>query len=290
MSGSTPQASVIIPVLNGAQTLAVQLEALVSQVDAPPFEVLVADNGSTDSTRRTAAAFAERLDLRIIDASERRGPSFARNRAADEASSARLLFCDADDRVSSVWVAAMLRALEHDALVTGPVLYADAALVASGAWPEDSSIPVGPRRYLDQVPFAPSNNLAIERDLFVRLGGFDLALRCCEDADLTIRAQSTGPSLGWTKDAVVLNARRSSLPSAAKQFFRYGYYDARLLRKLRGVALEPRGPWRMLRPYVVLALTPYRLLAARRRWSWVINASQRAGRLVGSVRFRVFCP
>ena len=290
MSHAAPQASVIIPVFNGAQTLAVQLEALAGQVEAPPFEVLVADNGSTDATRAVAEAFTERLDLRVVDASERRGPSFARNRGAEAAASPQLLFCDADDRVVSGWVAAMVRALEHDVLVTGPVLYADPELVATGAWPQEVSIPDRPRRYLDQIPFAPSNNLAIARDVFMRLGGFDLAFRCCQDADLTIRAQSTEPRLAWTQDAVVLNGRRSSLAAAAKQFFRYGYYDARLYRKLRGVALEPRSPWQMIRPYAVLALTPHRLLLARRRWSWVVNASQRAGRLVGSLRFRVFCP
>jgi hypothetical protein len=46
----------------------------------------------------------------------------------------------------------------------------------------------------------------------------------------------------------------------------------------------------MLQPYLVLTATPHRLLMARRRWSWVVNAAQRAGRLVGSVRFRVLCP
>lgn len=290
MSRLAPQASVIIPVFNGAQTLAVQLEALATQVEAPPFEVLVADNGSTDATRAVAEAFAERLDLRVIDASERRGPSFARNRGAEEAASPRLLFCDADDRVSVGWVAAMVRALEHEALVTGPVVYADPELVAAGKWPQHVSIPDDLRRYLDQIPFAPSNNFAIGRDVFMGLGGFDLAFRCCEDADLAIRAQASQRRLAWTQDAVVLNGRRSSLAAAARQFFRYGYYDARLYRKLRGVALEPRSPWQMIRPYAVLVLTPHRLLLPRRRWSWVVNASQRAGRLVGSLRFRVFCP
>lgn len=289
MSHSAPEASVIIPVFNGAQTLAVQLGALASQVDAPPFEVLVADNGSTDATRSVAEAFTERLDLRVIDASERRGPSFARNRGVEEASSPRLLFCDADDRVSSDWVKALHGALASNGLATGPVIYVDARALASEP-PLPSSLPARPRMYLDQTPFASSNNLGIRAGVMRELRGFDLTFRCVEDADLTIRAQTAGHDLGWADDAVVFNGRRETLRGSAKQFYRYGREDALLYRKLRGVALRPRRPWEMIRPYAVLALTPHRLLLARRRWSWVVNASQRAGRLVGSLRFRVFCP
>lgn len=38
-----PVLSVIVPCHNGASTLGIQLEALASQVGAPPFEVIVVD-------------------------------------------------------------------------------------------------------------------------------------------------------------------------------------------------------------------------------------------------------
>jgi hypothetical protein len=140
------------------------------------------------------------------------------------------------------------------------------------------------------MPFAPSNNLGLRAHLMRELGGFDCGLQCDEDADLAIRAQVAGSSLGWVHEAMVFNLRRGSCARAARQFFRYGYYDALLFRKLRGKGLSQRSATQILRPYMVLAATPYRLLTRRTRFSWVINASQRAGRLAGSVRFRVFCP
>jgi GT2 family glycosyltransferase len=125
--------------------------------------------------------------------------------------------------------------------------------------------------------------------LFRSLDGFDEALVQDQDADLTIRAQQAGHTLVWVRDAVVFNVFRPSLKEAARQFYWYGVYDAAVYRKLRGQGLNPR-PWGvMFRPYLVLALTVYRLLTPRRR-SWVMNAAQRAGRVVGSVRFRVICP
>ena len=43
-------ASVIIPVYNGANYITQQLDALAAQTGNPSFEVLICDNGSTDST------------------------------------------------------------------------------------------------------------------------------------------------------------------------------------------------------------------------------------------------
>jgi glycosyltransferase involved in cell wall biosynthesis len=43
--------AVVVPTYNGSLTLPELLAALSEQTDAPAFEVLLADNGSTDDTR-----------------------------------------------------------------------------------------------------------------------------------------------------------------------------------------------------------------------------------------------
>jgi glycosyltransferase involved in cell wall biosynthesis len=42
--------SVVVPCKNGAGTLGKQIEALLTQVIAAVFEIVVVDNGSTDGT------------------------------------------------------------------------------------------------------------------------------------------------------------------------------------------------------------------------------------------------
>ncbi|HWV57098.1 MAG TPA: glycosyltransferase [Longimicrobiales bacterium] len=284
-----PRVSVVIPVRNGAATLPTQLAALARQQDAPPFEVIISDNGSTDGTRSVAEGFADRLAIRIVDSSDRRGPAHARNVGAAAARAPHLLFCDADDRVSDAWVGAMHRALEKHRIVTGPTYYVDASRLEDAERYRPRTEQTAPRLYLDRIPFSASNNLGIRAELFRELGGFDPGLQCGEDADLSIRAQLAGAELAWAPDGVVYHARRESLAGAARQFFRYGFYNAKVYRKLRGTGLFRRPAWTVLRPYLVLVVTPYRLFT-RSRWSWIINASQRAGRIVGSFRFRVFCP
>jgi glycosyltransferase involved in cell wall biosynthesis len=98
--------SVVIPARNAADTIGVQLESLVRQRFDRPWEVVVVDNGSTDGTRAAVESFADRLPgLRIVDASERQGIGYARNRGVEAACGRLIAYCDADDAVSegSLW-------------------------------------------------------------------------------------------------------------------------------------------------------------------------------------------
>jgi glycosyltransferase involved in cell wall biosynthesis len=88
--------SVIIPAYNAARFLGETLTSVLSQT-VPPLEVLVIDDGSTDSTPDVARAFGPRVTL-IQQANT--GESVARNRAIAAASGEWIAFCDADD----LWV------------------------------------------------------------------------------------------------------------------------------------------------------------------------------------------
>ena len=108
------EVSVIVPLFNGERFVGDLLESLVRQEQPPPFEVLVCDNGSTDRSREVVGAYADRLRLTVIDAAERRGQAFARNRGAERANGSHLLFLDQDDVVDEAYVASMSRAVgEH---------------------------------------------------------------------------------------------------------------------------------------------------------------------------------
>lgn len=85
--------SVIIPCFNVANTLNAQLEALACQQWSEPWEIIVADNGSTDETVASARQYEQKLsNLRIVDASSRRGASHARNVGALAATASRSSF------------------------------------------------------------------------------------------------------------------------------------------------------------------------------------------------------
>ncbi len=87
----TGRVSVVIPARNACSTLGRCLEAVMSQTVAP-FEVIVCDDCSTDST----ASDASGAGAVVLLSDSRQGPSAARNRGAAAASGDVLLFLDAD--------------------------------------------------------------------------------------------------------------------------------------------------------------------------------------------------
>ena len=91
----------VIDVRNGAAELGQQLEALASQEFDRTWEVVIVDNGSTDSSAQLALSFAGRLPVRVVDASDKPGRSHALNRGVDEARGLNLVFLDADDEIAS---------------------------------------------------------------------------------------------------------------------------------------------------------------------------------------------
>src|SRR5215204_14430 len=109
---SQPELTVVIPALDAADEIAGQLDALAAQEWDEPWEVVVADNGSTDGTRAVVERYAGRLPgLRVVDASEPAGQAHALNSGVESAGAEAVAFCDTDDEAAPGWVAAMGEAL-----------------------------------------------------------------------------------------------------------------------------------------------------------------------------------
>ena len=90
---AAPVLSVIIPVWNGARYLAEAIESVLAQ-DAPPFEVIVVDDGSEDES----AAVAERYGGRVTCLRRpHAGLAASRNTGVDSARGKFLMHLDADD-------------------------------------------------------------------------------------------------------------------------------------------------------------------------------------------------
>ena len=213
--------SVIIPVMNGGTWLREQLEAL-SNDTAQPFETVVADNGSIDDSVEVARSFASRMPVVIVDATEHRGQSFARNVGARASRGEALLFLDQDDVIAPGYVTAMAEGLRHTEIVAARM---DAKLLNPG-WRQHArelsqatSLPTTP------APWGYGGTLGIRRSIFDLLGGFadDLGVPAGEDVDLCWRAHEMGLTLAFAPDAVVHYRFPSTLVGLYRQGRRYGY-------------------------------------------------------------------
>ena len=286
-----PTASVVIPVRNGGELFRVQLDALCAQIDAPPFEVVISDNGSTDNTVEIAKSYADRLSLKVVDSSNVAGVSHARNVGADLAATAYLLFCDADDKVSRGWVDAMVCALATADIVGGPLelveLSEPEALNYRGT-PPDDQLPVA-MRYL---PYATGANMAVRHSVWESLGGFDTRFqRGHEEVDFAWRAQHRGHSIRFAPDAVMHYRLRGSVRDTMRQTFHYGRTHSQLFSRHRALPI-PRTPWKKeIRTYAMLMGQGWRAYRAGQPLSgWFCTMARTVGRLYGDVRYRVRAP
>lgn len=174
----------IVPACNSAATLRESLSSLVEQkgVERSSFEIIVVDDGSTDDT----VLIAEELADRVLSTSSKHGPSHARNTGADVARHEILAFLDSDDRVLDGWVAQIADAFADHvvAIATWP------AHVAQRGDPSPSQLWY-PNRLRSDGVLALAGCFAIDRSLFIKIGGYDENLRVGENSDLCDRALAT---------------------------------------------------------------------------------------------------
>jgi GT2 family glycosyltransferase len=289
--GPVPAISVVIPVLDGAATLGEQLQALAGQTYQGPWEVVVADNGSSDGTVELVRAWSRRLPcLRLVDASDRVGTNHARNAGTAAARAPLLAYCDADDVAAPGWLAAMVAALGRDHLVGGRL---DDELLndpVCRAW-RTKPAPPGLPRAMRFLPYATSANLGIRAEVLAALGGWDEGFqRGGTEVELCWRAQLAGYRLGFAPDAVMGYRYRSTRRAFAYQLYRYGRGEAQLYRAFRGQGMRrpslarAGGTWAW-----ILLHVPDLLRSPQRQGCWLRRAAFRLGRLHGSVRFRTVC-
>lgn len=245
LGGPEVRLSVVIPSRNGVGTLGAQLERLAEQEWYEPWEVIVADNGSTDGTPALVERFRERLPgLRLVDASDQVGINHARNAGARAARGELLAFCDDDDEVGPGWVAAIGSALLRHQFVGGRLdsdTLNEPWMVAIRGRPQVD----GPVPFDGQPSYTIGSNFGIRRSLHERIGGFDETfIGGAEDADYSWRAQRAGATLHFEPRAVVAYRLKADLRATFRQARSYGvgYVSLYARHRVHGLP-EPKRVW-----------------------------------------------
>lgn len=280
-----PVLSVVIPTHNAADVIADQLAALSDQVDAPAFEVVVSDNGSTDDLAEVVDSWRARLPhLRRVDASRGRGVSVARNVGIEHASTDLILVCDADDQVSPGWVAAMHSGLTESPLASGPV---ETALLSgrSAAWVPVDQRTTGLFETWEGRTYGIGCNLGLRREVWEAVGGFDEHFPAgAEEIDFAWRAWDLGYRFTYVPDALLHYRIRTDLRGVLRQQYNSGRGTATLYAKFRPAEVVPKSlPRRLHHELLLLGQFPWRGSADDRR-SWLTLMAFEAGKLVEARR------
>ncbi|MFI5231325.1 MAG: glycosyltransferase family 2 protein [Gemmatimonadales bacterium] len=179
MSPAAPRVSVVIPTRARPASLASCLERLapgVQTLDAAQYEVVVTDDGETAVTR---ALLAGSFPWARYSAGPRRGPASNRNAGVRATSGEWVAFTDDDTLPDPDWLEQLLAGSDGVRVVEGRTVCR-----------------IGLRSPREHAPINEAggrwwtSNLAMRRDAFDAIGGFDerFTVPHMEDADLRERA------------------------------------------------------------------------------------------------------
>ena len=178
---------VIIPALNEEAHIESCLTCLEAQTLAHDrFEVVLADNGSTDRTVAVARGFESRLALQILGLP---GCTISelRNRGAALATGSILAFLDADCMPRPNWLEeALVRAQDNTLWGAHYLVPRDATWVGRTWFKYQATAQAGTVSYL------PAGCLFVTRSAFIALGGFESSVETSEDDELCDRARAQG--------------------------------------------------------------------------------------------------
>jgi len=277
--------SVVIPCLNEAAFIEATLEALARQEDpGEPYEVVVADGGSTDGTREVLARWAARDPrFRMIDNPERITP-IALNRGIEAAQGETVIIFGAHARCAPDFLqrnAEALRAHPESGCVGGTVAQIHGSPTARRIGMALSTpFGVGDARFrtgglaghVDTVAFGAYRRTALEE-----IGLFDASLVRNQDDELNFRLHEAGWRIWFDPRIQSSYFVRSSYRRLAAQYRQYGYWKVFVNRKHGTVTTA-----RQVVPALFLAgLCAMLLLAGADAAAWLPAVWHRVPALVG---------
>jgi glycosyltransferase involved in cell wall biosynthesis len=269
-----PTVSVIIPCFNEQATIRFLLQA-VSQQTYPQacIEVIIADGLSTDRTRAEidrVRAEQPGLSIRVVDNPKRNIPT-GLNLALSAARNEVIVRLDAHSVPQPDYIERCVYALAQgkgqvvggvwDIRPGGPGWMARSISSAAA-----NPLAVGDARYryttrpgeVDTVPFG-----AFKRSLVEQVGPYDEKLLTNEDYEFFTRVRQGGGRV-WLDPAIrTIYFARSNLEQLASQYFRYGYWKQRMLRRYPGTLRwrQALPPLFLLSLVLLVVLAPFIPLA-----------------------------
>jgi glycosyltransferase involved in cell wall biosynthesis len=231
--------SIIIPARNEERNIGRCLQSIAAvdwQSDA--VEIILVDNGSTDSTLEIAQEYGARVFVLPGDT-----VAGLRNFGSAQSNGKILVFLDADCTVTPDWFSQAARYIDQSDVVcfgSPPVVPDDST------WVQRTWFYVRMKKGAFETDWLESMNMFVRREAFEQVSGFNAELVTCEDYDLSLRLQKLGRLISDDRIVAVHHGEAANLG----HFFRKEHWRA--LGNLRGMGSHTFN-WREL-PSVLLPL------------------------------------
>ncbi len=212
-----PVVSIIIPVFNHWATTYTCLRSLHATLGDLPAEIILADDGSSDETRRAGEIVA---GMTIIADGTNRGFLRNCNNAAGFARGRYIYFLNNDTEVKAQAVQALVELLDAEprtGLVGSKLIYPDGRLQEAGGiiWKDASGWNFGRLQdpdsaefnYVRDVDYISGASIMVRASLWREIGGFDerYAPAYCEDSDFAFEVRKRGYGVRYQPRSVVVH-------------------------------------------------------------------------------------
>jgi glycosyltransferase involved in cell wall biosynthesis len=220
-----PSFSVVIPTAGRPTYLEGCLAALAG-LDPPEdgFEVVVVNDGGGEPIERVVSAAPASLDARVARP-DGTGPSAARNAGAAAARGRVIAFTDDDCEPRPGWLVALEAALDANPGAAAGGRTVNGAPGSRGAVASQIVVDALHSQF-NREPGSPrffaSSNIAMPRDRFLAVGGFDEGFRYAEDREFCERWLRRGGHFVAAPSAVVVHVRTLSPGEFWRQHHGYG--------------------------------------------------------------------
>lgn len=201
---SQPRVSIVIPAYNGWKMNYLCLRSIWENTESVSYEVIFADDVSTDETQHVSNYIGNLNHIRNI---ENLGFLRNANNAAAHARGEFIHFLNNDTRVTPGWLSSLVELMDKDTsigMAGSKLVYPDGRLQEAGGiiWQDASGWNYGHKQdpdapeynYVKEVDYISGASILVRRALWEDLGGFDTLYTpaYAEDSDLAFAIRDKG--------------------------------------------------------------------------------------------------
>lgn len=226
---SNPSVSVVVPVYNSERVIGQTITALKAQ-DYPFVEIIIVDDGSTDSSASIIKSFPK---VKYFYQNNQ-GPAVARNLGVENALGEIIFFTDSDCVPEADWIKKMVLCFKDSstAAVCGSYNIANSGSILAQCIQDEIVY-----RHYHLMPTHPksfgSYNVAIRKNVFDEVGGFNKEFRNAsgEDNELSYKILKSGGVIVFEREAKVAHYHTEALMKYLKEQFRHGFWRVKIYLK-----------------------------------------------------------
>ncbi len=212
-----PKVSIVIPVYNQFEYTYNCLESILKKSGEIPYEIIIADDCSTDLTKDLEKATE---GIKIVRSEKNLRFLLNCNNAAQHATGEYIVFLNNDTQVQTGWLDSLVSVMERDSkigMAGSKLLYSDGHLQEAGGimWKDASAWNYGNRQnpndsefnYVRETDYISGAAIMIRAALWKEIGGFDerFVPAYCEDSDLAFEVRRHGYKVVYQPKSVVVH-------------------------------------------------------------------------------------